>query len=227
MVCITVWPTLPGNLSQGSLMRASTIALSCRAFCCSAPTILLLPRSSHVWTSSLACGTPESRLRQAPPHLGTMPSVSWALSWHPQVCLRGTRKVQLYPEQLPCCWSEQQVSSLNMGTPSPLPTTYGRPHLALLLRLGAWISRQGHTPHSTAETGAAAKQRQPRPAGSRAQTRPPRQHTHPPQLLALLLQLGLHLAQPLLDVALSLFHLSAKNSISSARNDPVLTARGL
>ena len=152
-------------------MRASTIALSCRAFCCSATTILLLPRSSHVWTSSLACGTPASRPRQAPPHLGTMPSVSWALSWHPQVCLRGTRKVQLYPEQLPCCWSEQQVSSLNMGTPSPLPTTYGRPHLALLLRLGAWISRQGHTRTLDGrDRSSGERQCRPRPAASPAHT---------------------------------------------------------
>ena len=50
---------------------------------------------------------------------------------------------------------------------------------------------------------------------------------HPLQLLVLLLQLGLHLAQPILDAALSLYHPSAKNSVSSARNDPVLTTRGL
>lgn len=74
-----------------------------------------------------------------------------------------------------------------------------------------------------AETGAAA----PAQAASLAQTRPPHQHTHPQQLLVLLLQLGLHLAQPILHAAMTLSRLSAKNSISSALNDPVLTARGL
>ena len=67
----------------------------------------------------------------------------------------------------------------------------------------------------------------PAQATSPAQTPPPRQHRHPLQLLVLFLQLGLHLAQPLLDVTVSLFHLSAKNSVSSARNDPVLMTRGL
>ena len=81
--------------------------------------------------------------------------------------------------------------------------------------------RATHT-HSMAETGAAA----PAQAASLAQTPPPHQHTHPQQLLVLLLQLGLHLAQPLLDVTVSLFHLSAKNSVSSSRNDPVLTQAG-
>ena len=67
----------------------------------------------------------------------------------------------------------------------------------------------------------------PAQAASPAQTPPSRQHMHPLQLLVLLLQLGLHLAQPILDAALSLSRLSAKNSISSSPNDPVLTARGL
>ena len=66
----------------------------------------------------------------------------------------------------------------------------------------------------------------PTQAVSPAQTPPPRQHRHPLQLLVLL-QLGLHLAQPILDAVMTLFHLWAKNSISSTLNDPVLTARGL
>ena len=67
----------------------------------------------------------------------------------------------------------------------------------------------------------------PAQAVSPAQTLPPCQQTHPLQLLVLLLQLGLHLVQPILDAAMTLSHLLAKNSFSSARNDPVLTARGL
>ena len=67
----------------------------------------------------------------------------------------------------------------------------------------------------------------PTQASSPAQTLPPHQHRHPLQLLVLLLQLGLHLVQPILDAAVTLSHLLAKNSVSSARNDPVLTARGL
>ena len=65
----------------------------------------------------------------------------------------------------------------------------------------------------------------PTQAASPAQTPPPSQHMHPLQLLVLL-QLGLHLVQPLLDAAVSLSCLSAKNSISSDVKDPVLTARG-
>jgi len=67
----------------------------------------------------------------------------------------------------------------------------------------------------------------PAQATSTAQTPPPCQHRHPLQLLVLCLQLGLHLAQPILHAAMTLSRLSAKNSISSALNDPVLTARGL
>ena len=67
----------------------------------------------------------------------------------------------------------------------------------------------------------------PAQAASPAQTPPPCQHRHLLQQFVLLLQLGLHLAQPILDAALSLYHPSAKNSVSSARNDPVLTTRGL
>ena len=67
----------------------------------------------------------------------------------------------------------------------------------------------------------------PAQAASPAQTPPPHQHRHPLQLLVLLLQLGRHLVQPILDAAVTLSHLLAKNSVSSARNDPVLTTRGL
>ena len=67
----------------------------------------------------------------------------------------------------------------------------------------------------------------PAQATSPAQMPPPRQHRHPLQLLVLFLQLGLHLMQPILDAAVSLSRLSAKNSVSSPHNDAVLTARGL
>ena len=67
----------------------------------------------------------------------------------------------------------------------------------------------------------------PAQATSTAQTPPPCQHRHPLQLLVLCLQLGLHLAQPILDAALSLSRPSAKNTVNSACNDPVLTTRGL
>ena len=40
------------------------------------------------------------RGKQAP-HLGTMPSVSWAPGWHRQVCLRDSPEVHLYSKQLP------------------------------------------------------------------------------------------------------------------------------
>ena len=74
--------------------------------------------------------------------------------------------------------------------------------------VGARISRWGHTcTHSAAEKGAAEKGAgalAPAQAVSPAQTPPPRQHRHPLQLLVLFLQLGLHLAQPILDAAVSL-----------------------
>ena len=94
--------------------------------------------------------------------------------------------------------------------------------------VGARISRWAHTrTHSVAETGAAEKGiAGPRPSRvSHPDAASPSAHD-PLQLLVLLLQLGLHLAQPLLDVA-CLSRLSAKNSVSSALNDPVLMARGL
>ena len=113
------------------------------------------------------------------------------------------------------------MSFLNVGTHWPLPTTHGRPHLALLPRLGAWISRQGHTRTlDRRDRSGGERQRRPRPAASPA-------HRHPRQLLALLLQWGLYLELPLLDAAVSLSRLSAKNSVSSTLNNPVLTARGL
>lgn len=49
---------------------------------------------------------------------------------------------------------------------------------------------------------------------------PGRLRTYPLQLLALLLQLRLHLAEPLLDVAVSLLGLSAKTGVSPARKAP-------
>ena len=163
------------------------------------------------------------------PHLGTMPSVSWAPGWHPQICLRGSREVHLYPKQLPRLAGQSNKQPLNVGTPWPLPTTYGRPPLALLPRRWVPGSADGTT-HTHTRWQRWEQRRKaalaPTQAVSPAQTRPPRQHTHLLQLLVLL-QLGLHLAQPLLDAAMSLSHLSTKNSISSSYNDPVLTARGL
>ena len=170
------------------------------------------------------------RGKQAP-HLGTMPSVSWAPGWHPQVCLRGSWEVHLYPKQLPD-WLVRATSSLfeRGDVLAPAHHLWATTSGPAPKEVGARISRWGHTcTHSAAEKGAAEKGAgalAPAQAVSPAQTPPPRQHRHPLQFLVLL-QLGLHLAQPILHAAMTLSHLSAKNSISSALNDPVLTARGL
>ena len=164
------------------------------------------------------------RGKQAP-DLGAMPSVSWAPGWHLQVCLRGSREVHLYPKQLPD-WLVRATSSLfeRGDALAPAQHLWATTSGPAPEEVGARISRWGHTcTHSAAGKGALA----PTQAVSPTQTPPPHQHRHSLQLLVLLLQLGLHLAQPILNAAMTLSRLSAKNSISSARNDPVLTARGL
>ena len=107
MVCIAVWPTFPGNLSQDSVTRASTITLSCRdapsvaaqlRFSCLEAAIL---HTHRVWTSGLACGTPAPRPRQAGSTPGHHAFSFMGPGLAPQVCLRGSREVHLYPKQLP------------------------------------------------------------------------------------------------------------------------------
>ena len=93
--------------------------------------------------------------------------------------------------------------------------------------VGARISRWAHTrTQSVAETGVVEKGiAGPRPSHiSHPDAASP--SAHDPLQLLVLLQLGLHLAQPLLDVV-CLSRLLAKNGVSSALNDPVLMARGL
>ena len=98
------------------------------------------------------------RGKQAP-HLGAMPSISWAPGWHPQVCLRGSHEVHLYPKQLPD-WLVRATSSLfERGDALALAhrlwvTTSG----PAPKEVGARISRWGHTcTHSAAKKGAAEK----------------------------------------------------------------------
>ena len=93
--------------------------------------------------------------------------------------------------------------------------------------VGARISRWAHTrTQSVAETGVVEKGiAGPRPSHiSHPDAASP--SAHDPLQLLVLLQLGLHLAQPLLDVV-CLSRLLAKNGVSSALSDPVLMARGL
>ena len=98
------------------------------------------------------------RGKQAP-HLGTMPSVSWALGWHPQVCLRGSREVHLYPKQLPD-WLVRATSSLfeRGDALAPAHCLWATTSGPAPKEVGARISRWGHTcTHSAAEKGAAEK----------------------------------------------------------------------
>ena len=178
----------------------------------------------------MACGTPAPRPRQA----GSTPGHHAFSFMGPGLAPSGLSEGQLggppVSQAAPRTgWSEQQAASLNVGTPWLLPTAYGRPPLALLPR--RWVpgsadgATHAHTRWQRREWRRKAALA-PAQAVSPAQTPPPRQHRHPLQLLVLL-QLGLHLAQPILHAAMTLSRLSAKNSISSALNDPVLTARGL
>ena len=54
------------------------------------------------------------------------PGHQWASGWHPGVCLRGTRKVQLYPEQLPGLAVQSNKQPLwTWGRPGSCPPPMG------------------------------------------------------------------------------------------------------
>lgn len=170
------------------------------------------------------------RGKQAP-HLGTMPSVSWALGWHPQVCLRGSWEVHLYPKQLPD-WLVRATSSLFECGEALAPThcLWATTSGPAPKEVGARISRWGHTgTHSMPETGLVEKgSAGPRPS-----------HVYCPDAASLSAQAPAAAPCSLPPVGppsgaayprcccVSLSCLSAKNSVSSAHNNPVLTARGL
>ena len=105
-------------------------------------------------------------------------------------------------------WLVRASSSLfECGEAWLLPTAYGRPPLALLPRRWVPGSADGATHAHTRRQRREQRRKAalaPTQAVSPAQTPPPRQHRHPLQLLVLFLQLGLHLAQPILDAAVSL-----------------------
>lgn len=156
----------------------------------------------------MACGTPAPRPRQA----GSTPGHHAFSFMGPRLAPLGLSEGQLggppVSQAAPRTgWSEQQAASLNVGKPWLLPTAYGRPPLALLPR--RWVpgsadgATQAHTRCQRRDWWRKAVLA-PAQATSTAQTPPPCQHRHPLQLLVLCLQLGLHLAQPILDAAVSL-----------------------